>query len=80
MGSGEEIRLAWDVMEITDRFLRISQRRVDNIFDSIDKVFSSLPYVCARDLASLAGKIISMYPVVGAYSHSLDPDIYLWKL
>ena len=75
MGSGQEVRLAWYVVELTDRFLRISQRRVDNIFDSIDKVFASLPYICARDLASSDHWLAQLYLCIRLLvpCHSLDP-------
>lgn len=43
----------------------ISQRRILNVLDCISNFQFSLPRTSARRLASLAGKIISLAPVVG---------------
>jgi ribonuclease HI len=54
--------ITWDAVE---GLIKVVDRRVSNILNSIGKVQELLPYVSARNLASLAGKIISLRPVVG---------------
>ncbi len=50
----------------TDASICITERRINDIIDSIELLQAFLPTVSARKLASIAGKIISAYPVMGA--------------
>ena len=48
-----------------DGSLKITKRRISDMLCSINKVLFELPRVTARKLASVTGKIVSIYPVVG---------------
>ena len=45
--------------------LRVIERRITDILECIDNIICGFPMTTARKLASLAGKIMSLYPVVG---------------
>ena len=45
--------------------LHISDKRIVDLLDSLDRMITKLPRVSARKLASITGKIMSLAPVVG---------------
>jgi len=45
-----------------------TDRRINDLLNTIDEIQKYLPLICARKLASLTGKIISLLPVVGSIS------------
>ena len=47
-------------------FIKISQRRIDDLTSCIKSFQAGLPIVSARKIASLAGKVNSLSPVMGA--------------
>jgi hypothetical protein len=57
--------MIWDAKQGA---IAVINRRVQNTLSCIEAVLQALPKVTARSLASLAGKIISLYPVVGPIS------------
>ncbi|XP_072039886.1 uncharacterized protein [Amphiura filiformis] len=48
-----------------DGYLQISHSRIQDIIESINSLISSLPKTSARKLASVTGKIVSTFPVLG---------------
>jgi hypothetical protein len=64
--------ISWDADEGT---IKVTARRVMDILKCIDRILATLPRVTARRLASIAGKVISLIPVMG----HISPDIYITK-
>ena len=58
----EWLGLYWNSEEFS---INIPQRRISDVEDCIFRVISLLPYVTARQLAQVTGKIISLMPVMG---------------
>ena len=58
----EWLGLYWNSEEFS---ISIPQRRISDVKDCIVRVISLLPYVTARQLAQVTGKIISLMPVMG---------------
>ena len=58
----EWLGLVWD---LKSGVLRVSDKRIQNTFNLLHELQGSMPFVSARNLAKLAGKIISMSPVLG---------------
>ncbi|XP_052270084.1 uncharacterized protein LOC127871322 [Dreissena polymorpha] len=58
----EWVGFVWD---LKCGVIRIPERRIQNTLECLNKVQSSLDYITARNLTCLAGKIISMSPVLG---------------
>ena len=54
--------LSWDAQEGS---IQVTERRISDILNTIADIQNYLPFVTARRLASLAGKLISLSPVVG---------------
>ena len=45
--------------------IKVPDERVNDLIDSINSVFSSLPFVSARSLAKVTGRIVSLSTVIG---------------
>jgi hypothetical protein len=45
--------------------IKVPDERVNDLIDSINSVFSSLPFVSARSLAKATGRIVSLSTVIG---------------
>jgi hypothetical protein len=54
--------MTWNAKE---GFLKVTDRRVTDIISVISKLLEEFPRVTARKFASITGKIVSLYPVVG---------------
>jgi len=59
-----------------DGSIAVVTRRVNDIVGNVDRILSQLPVVTARALASLAGKIISLIPVVGPIAQLKSRFLY----
>lgn len=57
--------------------IRVIERRISDIFECIDRLSLKFPLVSARELASLAGKVMSLYPVVGNVSQLRTRFMYM---
>ncbi|VDI49875.1 Hypothetical predicted protein, partial [Mytilus galloprovincialis] len=57
----EWFEIIWDSCKFT---LCIHQRRIDELLKSIHNVFREIPYISARNLAQVTGRIIGMSPVI----------------
>jgi hypothetical protein len=56
--------------------IKVLDERVNDLIDSINSVFSSLPFVSARSLANVTGIIISLSPVIGNISRLMTRNLY----
>jgi ribonuclease HI len=54
--------MTWDAKQGS---IAVTKKRVSNILWCTVNIQNNLPFVTARSLASFAGKIISLYPVIG---------------
>ncbi|XP_072030100.1 LOW QUALITY PROTEIN: uncharacterized protein [Amphiura filiformis] len=66
--------LEWDSAECS---IKITDRRIQDLLNSIVDVQKRFPLVCARKLASVTGKIISLGPVVGGVSQLKSRFLHL---
>ncbi|CAC5424022.1 unnamed protein product [Mytilus coruscus] len=57
--------------------LSIPQRRIDELLKSIHNVFREIPYISARNLAQVTGRIISMSPVIGNITRIMTRYCYM---
>ena len=70
----EWLGIIWDSCNFT---LCIPQRRIDELFQSIHNVFREIPYISARNLAQVTGRIISMSPVIGNITRIMTRYCYM---
>ncbi|CAC5419203.1 unnamed protein product [Mytilus coruscus] len=70
----EWLGIIWDSCNFT---LSIPQRRIDELLKSIHNVFREIPYISARNLAQVTGRIISMSPVIGNITRIMTRYCYM---
>ncbi|VDI17418.1 Hypothetical predicted protein [Mytilus galloprovincialis] len=70
----EWLGIIWDSCNFT---LCIPQRRIDELLQSIHNVFREIPYISARNLAQVTGRIISMSPVIGNITRIMTRYCYM---
>ena len=71
----EWIGYLWNSSEFS---ISIPDKRIINLIETIDDIFSKLPNVSARKLAQCTGKIISMQAVVGNVSRLMTKFLYMY--
>ncbi|CAC5414329.1 unnamed protein product [Mytilus coruscus] len=55
----------------------ITQRRVDDLISSLNVIFAKFPFVTARSLAQVVGRIISMTPVIENVARIMSKFCYM---
>ncbi|VDI75399.1 Hypothetical predicted protein [Mytilus galloprovincialis] len=70
----EWLGIVWNSKEYK---LSITQRRVDDLISSLNVILAKFPYVTARSLAQVVGRIISMTPVIGNVARIMSKFCYM---
>ncbi|XP_063446947.1 uncharacterized protein LOC134726472 [Mytilus trossulus] len=70
----EWLGIVWNSKEYK---LSITQRRVDDLIFSLNVILAKFPYVTARYLAQVVGRIISMTPVIGNVARIMSKFCYM---
>ncbi|VDI76706.1 Hypothetical predicted protein [Mytilus galloprovincialis] len=70
----EWLGIVWNFKEYK---LSITQRRVDDLISSLNVILAKFPYVTARSLAQVVGRIISMTPVIGNVARIMSKFCYM---
>lgn len=64
------------ILNTREGALRLPEKRIVSLISSVNEAISSFPFVTARRLGQIAGKIISMSAVIGNVSRLMTRNIY----
>ena len=70
----EWLGIVWNSKEYS---LHISNRRISDLILSLNNVLNEFPYISARTLAQVVGRVISMSPVVGNVARIMTKFCYM---